>query len=63
MSIDKDELKESRQRIVDLLTKTEEELGDALLRGDFERVASANYMVTEYESMLKEFDEYHNSKS
>ena len=62
MSIDK-EIKENRQRIVNLLIKTEDELADALLRGDFERVASSSYMVTEYESMLEEFDQYHDSNN
>lgn len=58
MSIDK-ELEKSRQTIVDLLEKAENDLADALLRADFERVASESYMVTEYEQMIEEFDQHY----
>jgi len=63
VSIDKDVLK-SRQKIKDLIDKSENEICDALLRGDREEVASLTYLVAEYEQMLEEFDVHHNiSKS
>lgn len=58
MSIDKELLK-SRNAIVEIINVCNEQLTDAMSKGDQETVASQTYMIAEYEQMLEEFDKYH----
>lgn len=59
MSIDKEVL-EGRQKIKDWIDKAQNEMRDALLRGDKEEVASLTYLIAEYEQMIEEFDVHYN---
>lgn len=60
MSISKEEILKKKGAIEEYISVAQKKLEEAQVENDKEGVASATFLVVEYEQMLEEFCEYYN---